>query len=111
MGPEIMSKRTGEAEAALREVFEQVRLRAFIGLCACCLFSFCVHISYHTTHTTKAERRAEKQRKHRGASGGQKTRRGIEGETTGRRRCREVLLPERSSRIPFLCDLFCYSQG
>ena len=26
-GPEIMSKRPGEAEAALREVFEQVRPR------------------------------------------------------------------------------------
>jgi len=38
------------------------------------------HISYHTTHTTKAERRAEKHRQRRGASIGQKTKRGIEGE-------------------------------
>jgi len=37
-----------------------------------------VYLSYHTTHTTKAERRAEKQRQRRGASSGQKTKRGIE---------------------------------
>jgi len=41
---------------------------------------FFVKPSYHTTHTTKAERRAEKQRQRRGASSGQKTRRGLEGE-------------------------------
>jgi len=38
-----------------------------------------VYLSYHTTHTTKAERRAETQRQRRGASSGQKTKRGIEG--------------------------------
>ena len=39
-----------------------------------------VYLSYHTTHTTKAERRAEKQRQRRSASSGQSTKRGIEGE-------------------------------
>jgi len=39
-----------------------------------------VYLSYHTTHTTTAERRAEKQCRRRGASSGQKTKRGIEGE-------------------------------
>ena len=39
-----------------------------------------VYLAYNTTHTTKAERRAEKQRQRRGASSGQKTKRGIEGE-------------------------------
>jgi len=43
------------------------------------LFCF-VSLSYHTTHTTTAERRAEKQCQRRGASSGQKTKRGIEGE-------------------------------
>jgi len=41
---------------------------------------FFVHPSYHTTHTTPAEGRAEKQCRRRGASSGQKTRRSIEGE-------------------------------
>ena len=41
--------------------------------------------SCHTTHTTTAERRIEKQCRRRGASSGQKTRRGIEGEQPGRR--------------------------
>jgi len=41
---------------------------------------FLVYLSYHTTHTTPAEREAEKQCRHRGASSGQKTERGIEGE-------------------------------
>jgi len=40
----------------------------------------CVCISYHTTHTTTAERSAEKQCRRRGASSGQKTKRGMEGE-------------------------------
>ena len=40
-------------------------------------FVFLVHLSYHTTHTTKTERRAEKQCRRRGASSGQKTKRGI----------------------------------
>jgi len=35
---------------------------------------------YHSTHTTPAERRAEKQCRRRGASSGQKTKRDIEGE-------------------------------
>jgi len=52
------------------------------------------YLSYHTTHTTRAERRAEKQCRRRGASSGQKTRRGIEGEKPGRRRYREVILRE-----------------
>jgi len=39
-----------------------------------------VYLSYHTTHTTKAERRAEKQRQRRSAGSGHKTKRGIEGE-------------------------------
>jgi len=39
-----------------------------------------VYLSYHTTHTTKAERRAEKRRQRRGVSSGQTTKRGIEGE-------------------------------
>ena len=39
-------------------------------------FSF-GYLSYHTTHTTRAERRAEKQCQRRGASSGQKTKRGI----------------------------------
>jgi len=39
-----------------------------------------VYLSYHTTHTTKAERRAEKQRQRLGGSSGQKIKRGIEGE-------------------------------
>jgi len=41
-----------------------------------------VHLSYHTTHTTTAERRAEEQCRRRGASSGHKTKRGIEGEDT-----------------------------
>jgi len=40
----------------------------------------CVYLSYHTTHTTTAERRVEKQCRRRGASSGQKTKREIEGE-------------------------------
>ena len=40
----------------------------------------CVYLSYHTTHTTTAERRVEKQCRRRGASSGQKTKRGIGGE-------------------------------
>ena len=43
-------------------------------------FVLFVDLLYHTTHTTKAERRAEKQRQRRGDNGGQKTKRGIEGE-------------------------------
>jgi len=39
-----------------------------------------VYLSYPTTHTTKAERRAEKQRQRGGTSSGQKTKRGIEGD-------------------------------
>jgi len=38
------------------------------------------YLSYHTTHTTTAGRRAEKQRQRRSASSGQKTKRGIEGK-------------------------------
>jgi len=38
-----------------------------------------VCISYHTTHTTTAERRAEKEFRRRGGSSGQKTKRGIDG--------------------------------
>ena len=45
-------------------------------VCVC----VCVCISYHTTHTTTAERRVEKQCRRRGASSGQKTKRGIEEE-------------------------------
>ena len=43
-------------------------------------FLFLFYLLYHTTHTTKSERRAEKQRERRGASSGQKTKGGIEGE-------------------------------
>ena len=39
-----------------------------------------MYLSYHTTHTTRAERRADKLRQRRSASIGQKTKRGIEGE-------------------------------
>jgi len=39
-----------------------------------------VYFSYHTTHTTIAERRAEKQCQRRGASSGQKIKSDIEGE-------------------------------
>jgi len=56
-------------------------------------FWFC-YLSCNTTHTTTVERRSEKQCRRRGASSGQKTRRGIEKEKNGRRRYREVLLPE-----------------
>jgi len=42
--------------------------------------SLSLSLSCHTTHTTTAERRAEKQCRRRGASSGQKTKRGIEGE-------------------------------
>ena len=62
--------------------------------CLAFTFIFIVYLSCHTTHTTTAESRAEKQCRRRGASGGQKTRRGIEGEQPGRRRYRKVLLPE-----------------
>jgi len=41
---------------------------------------FFYYLSYHTTHTTTAERRAQKQCRRRGASSGQKVKRGIEGE-------------------------------
>jgi len=41
---------------------------------------FGVYLSYHTTHTATAERRAEKQCQRRGANSGQKTKRGIAGE-------------------------------
>jgi len=44
------------------------------------LIFFFAYFSYHTTHTTTAERRAEKQRRRRGACSGQKTKIGIEGE-------------------------------
>jgi len=44
-----------------------------------CFFVF-VSLSYHTTHITTAGRRAEKRCRRRGASSGQKTKRGIEGE-------------------------------
>jgi len=47
-------------------------------------------------HNSRAQ--SEKQCRRRDASSSQKTRRGIEGEKNGRRRYREVLLPERSSR-------------
>ena len=43
-------------------------------------FSLSLSLSWHTTHTTTAECRAEKQCRHRGANSGQKTKRGIEGE-------------------------------
>ena len=79
-----------------------------VGVCVCDLLIFLAQGSqfegldevnpiflYHTTHITTAERRAEKQCRRRGASSGQKTKRGIEGERPGRRRYREVLLPER----------------
>ena len=39
-----------------------------------------IYILYHTTHTTTAERKAEKQCQRGGASSGQKTKRGIEGQ-------------------------------
>ena len=42
--------------------------------------SFFFFISYIIQHTTKAERKAEKSCRRRGASSGQKTKRGIEGE-------------------------------
>jgi len=38
---------------------------------------YCLSLSCHTTHTIKAERIGENQRQRRGASSGQKTRRGI----------------------------------
>jgi len=41
---------------------------------------FFVNISYHTTHTTTAERRVEKQRQRRSASSGQTIKRVIGGE-------------------------------
>ena len=41
---------------------------------------FFFYPSYHTTHTTKAEPRAEDECQRQGASSGQKTKRGIEGE-------------------------------
>jgi len=66
-------------------------------LSPCSFFWFLfVNLSYHTTHTTTGERRVEKHCRRRSPSSGQKTRRGIEGEKPGRRRYREVLLPERS---------------
>jgi len=43
-------------------------------------FFFFFYLSYHATHTTTAERRVEKQCRRGGASSGQKTKRGIEGE-------------------------------
>ena len=48
-----------------------------ISVCVCvrvCVF----YLSCHSTHTTTAERRAEKQCRHRGANSDQKTKRGIE---------------------------------
>jgi len=62
-------------------------------------YLFFVYLSYHTTHTTTAERRAENQCQRRGASSGQKTKRGIEGEDPAAAGIeRFFLLPERSSR-------------
>jgi len=49
------------------------------AVCAAVRFFF-IYISCHTTHTTTAERRAEKQCRYRGASNAQMTRRSIEGE-------------------------------
>ena len=44
-------------------------------------FCLCTeYLSYHTTHTTTAERRADKQCQRRSASSVQKTKSGIEGE-------------------------------
>jgi len=43
-------------------------------------FRIVVYLSWRTTRTTIAERRAEQQCRRRGASSGQKTKRGIEGE-------------------------------
>ena len=62
------------------------RARVFVCVCARrvvgnVLFVFVfLCISYHTTHTTTAERGAEKQCRRRGANSGQKTKRSIEGE-------------------------------
>jgi len=39
-----------------------------------------LYLSYQTTHSTPAERIAEKQCRRRGASSGHKTKRGVEGE-------------------------------
>jgi len=39
--------------------------------CVSCLFRFFVYLSYHTTRTTTAERRADQLCRHRGASSGQ----------------------------------------
>jgi len=60
-------------------------------------FFFFVYLSCHTTLTLQTARaQSEKHCRRRSASSGQKTRRGIEGEKPGRRRYREVILPERS---------------
>ena len=58
---------------------------------------FFFFFSCHTTITPQTARaQSEKLCRRRSASSGQKTRRGIEGEKPGRRRYREVLLPEMS---------------
>ena len=58
---------------------------------------FFFYLSYHTTLTPQTARaQSEKHCRRRSASSGQKTRRGIEVEKPGRRRYREVLLPEMS---------------
>ena len=58
---------------------------------------FLIYLSCHTTQTPQTEKaQSEKHCRRRSASSGHKTRRGIEGEKPGRRRYREVLLPERS---------------
>jgi len=73
-----------------------------------------VYLSYHTTHTTKAERRGEKHRQRRCASSGQNTKRGIEGEDPAaagiQRRFLSLKGPreERSSRRDYRQSVILY---
>jgi len=76
-----------------------------IAICVC----VCVYLSYHTTHTTTAERRAEKQCRRRGASSGQKTNRGIEGEETPLFPVLQIGLPCPPPLQPLSLATNCYT--
>jgi len=75
----------GLTPAHVRVLFVFVRACACVCVCACMCVCVCVCVcAYPISYKSNAdERRAEKQRQHRGASSGRKTKRSIAGEDPG----------------------------
>ena len=77
--------------------------------CASSFLFLSVYLSCHTTHTTTAERRAERHCRRRGADSGQKTKRGIEGEDPAAAGIEGFFSLKRSSFSLFLVGRPCCS--